>query len=299
MHFLADMSSPSSMPVFDAHPNHQDRLDRFQGRCYDKANACATSQFAAGSICSPPFPSTSPPSLDIYSFDQCQWTPLLNPDISSDLHSGYCLGFPVSDPYFSYGSQDTVSSSPNSSYVTLTSLLTPCNVLPRTLARPHHQWHHPWGTMAYCILLPQTCSRALSKRARLVVKIASFQLYPTKVIPFHGPGHRIYLTLSLLCNIYTRPLPCPGNWSRPMRRALQTNHRRAPWPTISVPSLAALLRLPYSRRPQLSAYISLIPPKVLMPPSFQPRLRTARPCLAPFSMFLPPVLPLRTGRSGP
>jgi hypothetical protein len=297
MHFLADMSSPSCMPVFDAHPNHQDRLDRFQGWCYDKANACATSQLAAGSICSPPLPSTSPPSLDIYSFDQ--WTPLINSDISSDLHSGYCLGLPVSDPSFNYGSQDSVSSSPNSSYVTLTSLLTPCTVLPRTLARPHYQWHHPWGTIAYCILLPQTCSRALSKRARLAVKISSFQLYPTKVIPLHGPGHRIYLTLSPLRNIYTRPLPCPGNSSRPMRRPLQTNHCRAPWPTISVPSLATLLRLPFLRRPQLSAYITLTPPKVPMFPSFQPELRTTRPFLASFSVFLPPLPPLRTGRSGP
>lgn len=114
MHFLAaDMSSPSCMPVFDVHPNRQDRLDRFQGWCYDKANECLTSQLAAGSIHTPPVPSTSPPSLDIYSFDE--WTPLLNSDISSDLHSGYCLGFPVSDPSFSYGSQGSVSSSPNSS----------------------------------------------------------------------------------------------------------------------------------------------------------------------------------------
>ncbi|KAI0278288.1 hypothetical protein BGY98DRAFT_974852 [Russula aff. rugulosa BPL654] len=115
MLFLPDMSSPSCMPVpvFDAHPNNQDRLDRFQGGCYDKANACATSQLAAGSICSPPFPLTSPPSLDVYSFDQ--WTPLINSDISSDLYSGFCLGFSVSDPSFSYGTQDSVSSSPNSS----------------------------------------------------------------------------------------------------------------------------------------------------------------------------------------
>lgn len=158
---LPDTSSPSCMPVFDVHPNHQDRLDRFQGSCYDKANACATSQLAAGSIPSPPFPSTNPPSLDIYSFDQ--WTSLLNSDISSDLHSGYCLGYSVSDPSFSFGSQDSVLSSPNSSYVTLNSLLTPCTVLPRTLARPHHQWHRLWGTTVYCILLPQTCSHTIRR----------------------------------------------------------------------------------------------------------------------------------------
>lgn len=297
MLFLADMSSPSCMPVFDVHPNHQGRLDRSQGWCYDEVNACATSQLAAGSIPSPPLPSTSPPSLDIYSFDQ--WAHLLNSDISSNLHSGYSLGLPVSDSPFTHGSQDSVSSSPNSSYVTLTSLLTPCTVLPRTLARPLHQWHHPWGTIAYCILLPRTCSRALSKRARLVVKISLFQLYLTKVIPLHGPCHRIYLTLSLLCSIYTRPLPCPGNWSRAMRRALQTSHCRAPWPTIPAPSLETLLRLPFPWRPQLSVYITLIPPKVPMFPSFQPMLRTTRPFLVSFSMILPPLLPLRTGRSGP
>jgi len=299
MYFLPDMSSHSSIPVFDVHPNHQDRLDRF---CYDKANACATSQLAAGSMTSPPFPSTSPPSLDIYdSFDQ--WPSLFNSNISSDLHSGYCLGFPISDPSFSYGSQDSVSSSPNTSYVTLTSLFTPCTVLPCTLARPHRQWHRLWGTIVYYILLPQICSRtvrrALSKRARLVVKISSFQLYPTRAIPLHGPGQRVYLTLSLLCRIYTRPLPCPGSWSRPMRRALQTNHCRAPWPTISAPSLATLSRLPFLWRLQPSAYITLIPPKVPMFPSFQPRLSTTRPFLASLSMSLPPLPPLKTGRSGP
>lgn len=153
MHFLPDISSPSCIPVFDLHPNHQDRLDRPQGWCYDNVNACATSQLAAGSMPSIPFPSTSPSSLDIYSFDQ--WTPLLN------LHSSYGFGFPVSDPSFSYGSQDSVSSSPNSSYVTLTPLLTPCTVLPHTLARPHRQWRHLWRTIAYCILLPQTCSHTI------------------------------------------------------------------------------------------------------------------------------------------
>ncbi|KAF8488643.1 hypothetical protein F5888DRAFT_1203669 [Russula emetica] len=109
------MSSPSFMPVFHVHPNHQDRPDRSQEWCYDKDNACASSQLAAGSIRSPSFPSTSPSSLDIYSFDFDQWIPLLNSDISSDLPPGYCPGFPVSDPPFTYGSQDSVSSSPNSS----------------------------------------------------------------------------------------------------------------------------------------------------------------------------------------
>jgi hypothetical protein len=302
MLFLPDMSSPSCMPVpvFDAHPNNQDRLDRFQRGCYDKANACATSQLAAGSICSPPFPLTSPPSLDVYSFDQ--WTPLINSDISSDLYSGFCLGFPVSDPSFSYGTQDSVSSSPNSSYVTLTSLLTLCTVLPRTLARRHHQWHHLWGTMVYCTLLLRPCChtvrRALSKRVR-VVKISSFQLFPTNVIPFHGPSQRICLTLSLPCISCIPPLPCLGSCLRPTRRTLRTNHHRAPWTTISAPSLATLLRLPFSRRPQLSAYITLIPPKFPMFPSFQLRLRTTRPFLAPFSVFLFPLLPVRTGRSEP
>jgi hypothetical protein len=291
------------MPVFDVHPNHQNRLDRFQG-CYDEANARAASQLAAGSIPSPPFASTSSPSLDIYSGSFDQWSSLLNSDISSDLHSSYGLGFSVSDPSFSYGSQDSASSSPNLSYVTLTSSLTPSTGLPRTLARPRHQWHHPWGTIVYCILLPQTCSQALSERARLVVKISSFQLYLTRAIPLHGPDHRIYLTLSLLCSIYTRPLPCPGHWSQAMCRVLQTNHCRAPWPTVPAPSPATLLHLPLPWRPQLSAYITLVPAKVPMfpgpsDPSFQPRLRTTRPFLVSFSMFLPPLPPLRTGRSGP
>jgi hypothetical protein len=125
LHFLADMSSPSCIPVFDAHPNHQDRLDRFQGWSNDKANTSPT-QLAAGSIPSPPFPSTNLPSLDIYSFDQ--WTPLLDMDFSSNPYLGSCLDITVSDPSFSCGSQDSVSSSPNSSYVTLTLLLTPCTV---------------------------------------------------------------------------------------------------------------------------------------------------------------------------
>ena len=153
--------SGSRLPVFDVHPNHQNRLDRFQG-CYDGANACASSQLAAGSIPSPPFSSTSSPSLDIYSGSFDRWSSLLNSDISSDLHSSYSLGSSVSDPSFSYDSQDSVSSSPSLSYVTLTSLLTPSTVLPRTLARPLHQWHRPWGTIVYCILPPHTCSRTLS-----------------------------------------------------------------------------------------------------------------------------------------
>jgi hypothetical protein len=237
------MSPGSCMPVFDVHPNHQNRLDRFQG-CYDEANARAASQLAAGSIPSPPFASTSSPSLDIYSGSFDQWSSLLNSDISSDLHSSYGLGFSVSDPSFSYGSQDSASSSPNLSYVTLTSSLTPSTGLPRTLARPRHQWHHPWGTIVYCILLPQTCSQALSERARLVVKISSFQLYLTRAIPLHGPDHRIYLTLSLLCSIYTRPLPCPGHWSQAMCRVLQTNHCRAPWPTVPAPSPSNFIASP-------------------------------------------------------
>lgn len=212
MHFLADMSSPSCLPVFDVHPNPQDQLDRFQV-CYDKANAYATSQLAAGSTPSPPFPLTSPPSQDIYSFDQ--WTPLLNSDISSDLNLGYCFGPPVSSPSFIYGSQDSASSSPNSSYVILTSLLILYTTLPRSLARLHPQLHHLWGTIVYCILLPQTCShmirQTLSKRVRLVVKISPFQLYPTKVILLRGRCQRIYLTLFLLYTIYTRPPPCPGH----------------------------------------------------------------------------------------
>jgi hypothetical protein len=153
--------------------------------------------------------------------------------------------------------------------------------------------------MVYCTLLPRPCChtvrRALSKRVR-VVKISSFQLFPTNVIPFHGPSQRICLTLSLPCIICTRPLPCLGSCLRPTRRTLRTSHRREPWTTISAPSLATLLRLPFSRRPQLSAYITLIPPKF---PTFQLRLRTTRPFLAPSSVFLPPLLPVRTGRSEP
>jgi hypothetical protein len=189
---LANMSSPSCVPVFDVHSHRQDGQLGFQGWFYDgKANAYITTHHAAGSVRSPPLPSTSPPSLAFYSFDQ--WNALLNTDCSSNLYAGCSLAVPFSDPSFSTGSRDLeLSPSCNSSYVALASLLALCTVLPHTLARPHHQWHHLRVVTVSCISLPQTCSRtlcrALLKRAMSAAKTLPLQYDLTKITLSHGPS---------------------------------------------------------------------------------------------------------------
>ena len=152
---LAIMSSPLCVPVFDVHSNRQDGLLGFQAFYGDKANAYTTTYHAAGSVCSPPFPSSSPHPVAIYAFDQ--WTALLNTDGSSNLYAACPLGIPVSDPSFTCGFRESELSSCDSSYVILASLLTSRSVLPRTLVHLHRQWHHLWVVTVHCITPPRTC----------------------------------------------------------------------------------------------------------------------------------------------
>ena len=233
------MSPPSCVPVFDVLPNRQHGQFGFQESFHDKANAHAPTQHAAGSVHSPPFPSTTPPSLAVCPFDQLEWTALLNTDCSSNLYAGRFLGIPVSDLPFGCGSQDLEfsSSSSSSSYVMLTSLLTSCTHSPRTLARPHHQWHHPWAVMIHCILPPLTCSHTLHRvLLMLLAKTSSLQVNPTKITSLRGTGPQMYLPL--LCIIHPRPLSFQKNGLHLTCRVLQDNHCRALWRTISAPSLA-------------------------------------------------------------
>ncbi len=223
MHFLADMSSPPCMPVFDVHPNHQGRLDRLQGWSCDKANAYPTTQLAAGSIPSPPFDSTNPPSLDIYSFDE--WTPLLNTDLSSNLRSCYCLGFPVFDLPFSYGSQDSVSSSPNSSYVT--SLPTPYNHLTAYLSTPPSSMASPLGDDSPLYLTSPDLFSHLSSSPFTVSDVGGQNHLVTSPRPHHGhtiawpqpmdishsipPGQHLHPSTSLSRQLVTADLPSISN----------------------------------------------------------------------------------------
>lgn len=239
------MSSPSCVPVFDVHSNRQRGQLGFQEWFYDKANAHAPIQHAAGSVHSPPFPSTSPPSLAVCSFDQLEWTAFLNTDCSSNLYAGRCLGIPVSDLSFSCGSQDLElsSSSSSSSYVMLASFLLSYTLLPRTLARPHHQWHHPQAVMI-CILPPLTCSHTPHRVIlMLLAKTSSLQFDLTKITLLRGTSLQLYPALSFLDSIHPRPLSFQKNGLHLTCRALQANHYGALWRTISAPSLATLLPL--------------------------------------------------------
>jgi hypothetical protein len=235
------MFPPSCVPVFDVHPNRQHGQFGFQEWFHDKANAHAPTQHAAGSVHSPPFPSTSPPSLPVCSFDQLDWTALLTTDCSSNLYAGRLLGIPVSDLPFGCGSQDLEfsSSSSSSSYVMLTLLLSSSTLSPRNLARPHHQWHHPCAVMIHCILPPLTCSHTLHRvLLMLLAKTSPLQFNLTKITSLRGTSPQMYLALPLLCIIHPHPLSFQKNGLHLTFRVLQDNLCRALRRTISAPSLA-------------------------------------------------------------
>lgn len=71
----------------------------------------------------------------------------------------------------------------------------------------------------------------------LVAKTSLLQFYPTKITSWHGTGPQMYLTPSLLGNIYIRPRFFQKTGLRLTCRALQT-HRIALWRKIWAASLA-------------------------------------------------------------
>ena len=153
----ADTSSPAWMPVFDVHYIHQDGQDWFSGRNNDEANALTNAQHAAGSMGSSPLPSPSPPTPAVYSFDQ--WAALLDTDRFPNIYASGYLGLPISGPSPNTSFQDSELSSTYSSYVTLTSLISPCSYSPpRTTAHHCRQCHPHLAMMFHRILLPQTSS---------------------------------------------------------------------------------------------------------------------------------------------
>lgn len=126
MHPRANTSSASSswMPVFDAHyHSHHDGQNMLPGWNSDEADALMNTQHAAGSVDASPLPSPTPPTSDIYSFDQ--WTAFLSAGQYSNAYASRFLEASNSSPSSNCGFQDSELSSCYP-YVTFTS---PCATL--------------------------------------------------------------------------------------------------------------------------------------------------------------------------
>ncbi|KAH9953343.1 hypothetical protein BC827DRAFT_1273570 [Russula dissimulans] len=99
------MSSPSYMPVSGAIPNPQDGQHWPKGWSQNEVNAYYAIQHAAGSVHSPPLPSTSPLTLANYSFDAC--TALFNTDHLSSVSAGSYPSAQILGSPSSNGSQES------------------------------------------------------------------------------------------------------------------------------------------------------------------------------------------------